>query len=189
MRMNCEVDEANIVRESSETNNAKYVDYTIEPHRATDFRIELRNFKPWTMDTHRTVEFDVVNMSPRGPASPVPAGIIPRLRWQIACTVMQAPFLRIRSHGDMRYYPGDNLPAAGTTQRASLWVQGFNTSWPPASDFPKQLDLACKVTVGAFMPNLPVIHNGDTQPELDWVASSQWWTTNLVYKIPNPEGK
>jgi hypothetical protein len=154
MRMQCEVDENNVLVESNETNNAKYVDFTIEPDRATDFRIELRNFKPWTMDTHRAVSFDVVNITPRGGASPVPAGLIARLRWQINCTVMQAPFLRIRSHGDMRYYPGDNLPAAGATQRASLWVQGFNTSTPPASSFPKELDLACKVTTGAFLPNL-----------------------------------
>jgi hypothetical protein len=138
---------------------------------------------------HRSVYFDVVNTSPRGPATP-PAGTVHRLRWQAVCSILQMPWVSVREAGNMSHYASGDLPQPGTSRQAAFWLFPVDLNgMPDVTGLPATLNLACKITVGAFLPNVPVVHTGDPIPHPDWGMPSVWWTQSVMLTLPNPEAR
>ena len=190
-RMWCKVDAVDNVPESNEANNELTADFTVEEDGYADFRVGVRGgLRPWTTEPqgHRRVAFEIFNPSRRGPASATPLEVRERLRWQFECTVPQMPWVAVRETGNMTHYPGGDVPGAGQGVATSLWLDPVNLSnHPPASGMPAMLTLQCTVRVGAFQPNVPVTHVGDSLPRPDWGSPVVWWSENVTLNLPNPE--
>lgn len=188
----CIADGGNYVAEGDERNNTLTQSFVTHANDPNAFAIELRNFRPWVEEPlgHRRLVADVVNVSNRGAISPPPSGVRQRVRWQAVCQLPAMPWVRIRTAGDMRYYAGGDLPLPGQSARAQFWLDGLELyPYPPVSNFPATLQLACTLTTGAFMPNMPVVHQGVKTIEPDWAPAPKWWSKPVVYTIANPESK
>mgnify|MGYP003578641634 CR=1 FL=1 len=82
------------------------------------------------------------------------------------------------------------MPQPGSTQQGSFWIDPVDLSgMPPVSGLPATLQMMCTITVGAFLPNNPFLHNGDTLPQPDWGSPVIWWKQSVVLNLPNPEAK
>ena len=186
----CMVDGGNFVREADETNNTRALDFVIFADLANDFRVEIRNLKPWSAATSNySASFEVFNPG-RGPEPP-PAGVPQRLRWQAVCQLPQMPWVWIRAGPiNMSQYAGGDLPAPGQTVAGQFGLSGLDLSGkPPASSMPAMLNLNCEITVGAFMPNVPVAHINPSQITSDWGMPIVWWKQAVTLSLPNPEAK
>jgi hypothetical protein len=189
--LSCTIDANKAILEGDEANNTLAEDFVIFADVANAFEIDLTNFQPWTKDPlgHRRLRATLVNRSGRGPALPAPAGSH-RLRWQAVCQVMQMPWVRVRTAGDMRYYLGGDLPAPGQSTSVAFWLDGIGVHpWPQPQTMPKKLQFACTLTSGAFLPNMPVVHQGAKIPQADWMPAPKWWSKSVIYTIDNPESK
>ena len=113
-----------------------------------------------------------------------------RLLWQAQCTITEMPWIVVRGANYDNNYPRGDIPGPGKTNAGQFYLHNLNQGGkPPASSFPTPLNMVCSITVGMFMPNVPVMHPGETTPSPDWGFPLVMFAQPMVLRLPNPEAR